>query len=358
MKKSLFILLIALSGCLKEEPSKKPFISYVPKELNDGWEISAPENEGLNAQQLTDIFEEIHNRKDMWQIRSLLVFRNGKILAESYMKDDDEAVTPTLVQSCTKQVLGILTGIALEKNIIQDINDPISLYIPEAIKYNDKKNITIEQLLTMKSGIKYENGGIKGDNFDLLIEKPKKLDSYILDKPMANSPGAIARYKDCDAHLIAICIQNQVGMKTSEWAKEVLFDPLNIKHLEWLSYKDGYTLGGSGILTTPRDLAKFGQLVLDSGYYKGIQIVSKQWIKEMTTVREQNVYGTQFGYMWRLNSSDKWVMMMGHGGQLVCIVPQKNLIVVVTAEPNIQGDYQLSFQILFNYVKRIIRLSN
>lgn len=144
----------------------------------------------------------------------------------------------------------------------------------------------------------------------------KAIVNYILDLPMANLPGDIA------------------------------------------IYEDGYTLGGYGIFTAPRELAKFGQLVIDSGRYRGNQIVPEQWIKDMTTVWENNVYGTQFGYLWRLDSNNKKIMMMGHGGQLVCLQPAKNLIVVITAEVNTQGDYQMPFSINFEFVNRIMSLCN
>jgi CubicO group peptidase (beta-lactamase class C family) len=358
-KTILFLLIgIASASCLKEDDFKKPFVTFVPKEINDGWEISTPETEGIRADRLTEIYRDFHNRQDTWQVRSLLVFRNGRLVAESYTKDDNDIVNPILVQSCTKQVIGILTGIAIEKGLFDNVTDSIATYIPEVRQHEDKKGITIQHLLTMKSGIAYENEGQKGDNFILLQQKPDHILKYILDLPMANRPGQIAVYKDCDAHLMAICIQKAAGIKTSEWAEDVLFDPLEITHLTWSSYRDGTTLGGHGIFTTPRELAKFGQLVLDSGEYKGQQIVSRQWIKEMTKVREQNVYGTQFGYFWRLDAQNKWVMMMGHGGQLVCVVPHKKLIVVITAEPLVQGEYQLSFTDNFNVVKRIIAICN
>jgi CubicO group peptidase (beta-lactamase class C family) len=352
------LLIILISSCLKEDVSKKPFVSYIPKDINDGWEISTPENEKIDPKKLALIYEDFHKREDMWQARSLLVIRNGKLVAESYTKDDRDRTTPRLIQSCTKQVLGLLTGIAVEKRIISDINDPISKYIPETNTYSDKKDITIKQLLTMSSGINFENNGIAGQNFDLFREKPDKIVDYILDRPLANRPGEIALYKDCDPHLVSVCIQNQVGKKTSEWAKEILFDPLGIQNLYWLAYKDGYTLGGYGIYTTPRDLAKFGQLVLNNGMHNGKQIVSEQWIKDMTTVRAYNVYGTEFGYLWRLDSYNKRIMMMGHGGQLVCIQPTKNLIVVITAEVNTQGDYELPFSSNWDFVDRIMSICN
>jgi CubicO group peptidase (beta-lactamase class C family) len=357
MKKLIYIfLLFFLCSCLKEEESKKPFKDFIPKDLNDGWEISTPANEEIDEQSLTDLYRDFHDRKDNWQARSLLVIRNGKLVAESYTKDDSDINTPRSIQSCSKQILGLLTGIAIEKGIIQDINDPISKYIPEAASHNDKENITISQLLTMRSGIKFENEGIGGNNFNLFREKPESIVDYILALPMANQPGELALYKDCDPDLVAICIQNQVGRKTSEWGKEVLFDPLGVQNFYWTYYKDGYTLGATGVFTTPREMAKFGELVLDSGIYKGNQIVSKQWITAMTTVRAQNVYGTQFGYLWRLDAKNNWIMMMGHGGQLVCIVPVKKLIVVITAEPNTQGDDQMSFDINWEFVNRIIGL--
>jgi hypothetical protein len=78
----------------------------------------------------------------------------------------------------------------------------------------------------------------------------------------------------------------------------------------------------------------------------------------MTKVREQNVYGTQFGYFWRLDARRKWVMMMGHGGQLVCVVPDEKLIIAITAEPLIQGEYQLSFSVNFDVVEQIISICN
>lgn len=110
--------------------------------------------------------------------------------------------------------------------------------------------------------------------------------------------GEKAFYKDCDPQLVACVIQNTCGKKTREWAKDVLFDPLKIQKMEWMDYKDGTTLGGFGIMSTPREMSKFGQLVLDSGMWKGNVIVGKDWIKEMTSIRIENMYSSQFCYMW------------------------------------------------------------
>lgn len=359
MKTKYLLLLIIplLSSCLQEDELKKPFVSYTPFELHDGWILSSPEIEGINSQQLKEIYSEFHANQDIWQARSLLVFRNGKLVAESYTKDDTDQTTPRAMWSCTKQVVGLLTGIALENKLINSVNDSIGRYLPETTDYPDKRKITIEQLLTMKSGIDYSNDGLKGQSDDILRQLPDNITDFILGRTLANNPGEKAFYKDCDPQLVACILQQTSGMKTREWAKEVLFTPLEIKNMEWMDYKDGTTLGGFGIMSTPREMAKFGQLVLDSGMWKGNTIVNKNWIKEMTTVRVEDMYSNQFCYLWWKDESRKMTYMHGHGGQYVCIIPDKKLVVVMTAEVNTQDDFQFGKE-AFDWVDKIVEISD
>jgi CubicO group peptidase (beta-lactamase class C family) len=352
-----FLMLPLLVSCLQEDELKKPFVSNTPAVLNDGWTISSPENEGIDSKKLEEIYTDFHAAQDIWQARSLLVFRNGKLVTESYTKDDSDQTTPRAMWSCTKQVVGLLTGIAIEKGLIHSVNDSIGSYLPEIKNYPDKKNITIEQLLTMKSGIDYSNDGLKGQSDDILRLLPDNITNFILNRPLAYNPGEKSYYKDCDPQLVACIIQQTSGMKTREWAKEVLFDPLQIKNMEWLDYKDGTTLGGFGIMSTPREMAKFGQLVLDSGMWKGNPVVSKKWIDEMTTVRVEDMYSYQFCYLWWKDENRQMTYMHGHGGQYVCIIPDKKLVIVMTAEVNTQDDFQFGKE-AFDWVDKIVEICN
>jgi CubicO group peptidase (beta-lactamase class C family) len=354
MKLQYLLFFLLFSSCLKEDELKKPFISFTPKELNDGWDLSSPEIEGIDSLKLCEIYRDFHADQDIWQVRSLLVFRNGKLVAESYTKDESDINTPRAMWSCTKQVIGLLTGIALENGLIHSVHDNIAQYLPETEDFPDKRNITIEQLLTMKSGIDYSNDGLAGHSDDILRQLPDNITRFILGRPLKNLPGEKAFYKDCDPQLVARVIQQTSEEKTSDWAKEVLFDPLEIKNLEWMEYKDGSTLGGFGIMSTPREMSKFGQLVLDSGMYKGNEVVDKSWIKEMTTVRVEDMYTSQFCYLWWKDESRNITYMHGHGGQLVCIIPDKNLIVMMTAEVNTQDDFQLCKFKAFEWIDKIM----
>ncbi|QQS29869.1 MAG: serine hydrolase [Sphingobacteriales bacterium] len=353
----LAIILASMVSCLKESQLKKPFITLQPFQIYDGWELSNPQSESIDSAGLTEIYKSFHEDDELWQVRSLLVFRNAKLVAESYTKDETDLTRPRAIWSATKQVVGILTGIALEQQLIQSLTDSIYHYLPETAQHPDKIGITVEHLLTMRSGIKYSNDGLSGQTDDILRQLPDNITAFILSLPMSATPGELVAYKDGDPQLVASIIQSQCGKTTYQWAKEVLFDPLEIQHLDWVSYKDGTTLGGFGIMTTPREMAKFGQCVMDGGQWKGVQLVSNDWIDEMTSVKIQDIYGYQFGYLWWKDESRGLIFMSGHGGQYVFLMPAKNLMIVMTAEVNTQGDFQFNRDKALKWVDEIIEIA-
>jgi len=153
---------------------------------------------------------------------------------------------------------------------------------------------------------------------------------------MHASPGTF-RYKNSDPHLISGIIQQKAGKTTRDWAKEVLLDKIGITRLEWRTYKDGVTFGGFGILTTPREMGKIGQLVANGGMWNGEQIVSSHWIDEMTTEKVFDAL-TEFSkdmafcYLWWKDIKRGAFFTMGHGGQFIIVNKNKNLTIVVTSE--------------------------
>ena len=334
-----------LASCLKDDPMKIPFESYSPYNLGDGWEISEPETVGIDGEALKEIYKYVHEDANVWQIRSLLVFRNNKLVAESYMKNKTDQTTPRAIWSCTKQVIGILTGIAVDKGFVS-VEDKISDYLPQVFQYPDKKDITIENLLMMKSGIGFENDGHNGGPAVMAREEVASSIEYILGLKMHATPGTKFNYNDGDPFLISAVLQQATGKTTRDWAQEVLFNKTGITRLEWLVYKDGITMGGYGIKTTPRELGKIGQLILYEGIWNGEQIVSKRWIEEMTSAKvpatETKSTDFAFGYLWWKDTKRNMNCMWGRGGQLVFINKDKDLIVVITSETNTSGDFDFS----------------
>ena len=335
---AIFLSCIILTSCLKEPDLKLPFKTFVPANLNDGWELSTPTQEGIDEAELQKIYQYFHESKDLWTVHSLLVFRNNKLVAESYTKNPAEInKEPVPIWSCTKQVTGLLAGIAIEQGFIEDINDPIQKYLPDKIRhYPDKGTISIRNLLQMESGIAFENDGFSGESNKLLLEVPSNSLDFILGLPTPYSPGEYFYYKDGDPHLISAILQHRTGKTMKDWAEEVLFSKIGFKNYEWAVYKDGITMGSFGISTTPREMARIGHVVLNRGYWNGQQIVSSVWIDEMTSVKvlaeKVNYYGKSFGYLWWIDESREIVFMAGHGGQHVFVKPAKNLVIVTTAD--------------------------
>lgn len=345
LKAILCFMLLSFTSCLKEDELKRSFTSYSPQNIQDGWKISTPEAEQIDGDKLKNIYLDYHERDDLWQVRSLLIFRNNKLVAESYTKNPNDITEPVAIWSCTKQVMAILAGIAWENGIIYDIYDHIGIYLPQELEnYPDKKEITIENLLKMKSGIAFENDGFNGESNKLLREIPDNSLEFILALPLLGKQGETFNYNDGDPHILSAILQKQTGKSTRDWATEVLFSKLGMQNYSWINYKDGITMGAFGILATPREMAKVGHLVMNDGVWNNEQIVSPSWIRRMTTdkvpVDEVNYYNTTFGYYWWIDKTRDIMFMNGHGGQYVFIKPDKNLVVVTTAEPNTQGQYQ------------------
>ena len=365
-RKIVYIIFIAMffmiaASCLTDSPMKIPFQNYSPVNLGDGWEIATPEEASMDGEALKEIYRYVHDDDNLWQMRSLLVFRNGKLITESYMKDSSDRTTPRAVWSSTKQFIGILTGIAVDQGLIS-MNDTVLDHLPQVSKFPDKSQITIGQLLMMKSGIDFNNDGWNGGPAVMAREEPSNSLDYIFGLKMRASPGTQFHYNDGDPFIISGIIQSATGIATRDWAQEVLFNRIGITRLTWLNYKDGITFGGYGIKTTPRELGKIGQLVLNDGIWGTERIVSSVWLSEMlsekVTAAETSSPDSAFGYLWWIETDRKVYIMWGRGGQLVFINKDKNLIVVATGETNTSGDFTMSVFDVLPIYDRINSITN
>lgn len=338
----LFLIIILLNGCLVNDPLNQPFQSINPRDINDGITISTPSQENLDSLALTDIYRTVYAQNNLWSLRSLLVFRNGKLIAEDYLKDEKDIHTRHLIWSSTKQVMGILAGIAIEQGFINSIDDSISQYFTtELTNHKDKSSITIRDLLTMKSDIDYENDGTDGETFRLLQQIPDNSVKFILSRPLRSQPGTEFHYNDGDPHLLSAIIQKVTGKPTDVWADEVLFSKIGMENYNWVRYKDGITLGGFGIETTPREMAKIALCVADSGNWNHQQIIPFDWVQEMVSPQAETDQDYSFGYYWWIDTFRDICFMWGHGGQFAFIVPSQKIVIVMTSFPNTQGDYQI-----------------
>jgi CubicO group peptidase (beta-lactamase class C family) len=268
---------------------------------------------------------------------SMIVARDGEIVAEAFTNFNDYGPENTKnVHSVTKSFTGVLVGLAIDKGYIESINDPISKYLAGLVTFPDavKANITIEQLLKMSFGHAW-NGTTADSLYDEWIAAHDHL-QYIIDLPLVARPGTVFNYSDGASHLLSVIITRATGQNTMDFAQANLFDPLQITTFLWSKDDKGYPNGASDLQLKPRDMVKFGEMILNRGRYNGVQVVPESWINTMTTAKISTngivPYGPEYGYQIWIGSTNgrKHIFAMGWGGQFIFIVPEQNLVVTAT----------------------------
>jgi CubicO group peptidase (beta-lactamase class C family) len=335
---SLILILSMLAGC---GPSAEDLaeVNYTPLP-GDGWEVSTPEAEGLDPMLVANMYYEASGLDTIY---SLLVVKNGKLIAEKYFNvgSIDELGKRA---SVTKSYTSALVGIALDKGYLSSVDQKMLEFFPDIadqIKDPRKEQITIRNMLEMRSGYPSEEHNAAAWE---IMWSGDYLDA-IADLPLSADPGTRFQYSNLTAHWTGIIAARASGMDLMALGNKYLFGPLGVTPGEdWLRDVDGYYIGGGDILFTSRDMARFGQLYLDGGEYNGQQIVSADWVRdslqtytanefEVTSIGQFKNMG--YGYMWwSAKVGDRYVSFAwGHGGQLIVLDHVNDMVVVTTADP-------------------------
>lgn len=318
-----------ISSCLKDENFKLAYEGFAPVQRTDSWKISTPEAENMNRQRLEQAYRLLYDDKRFTMARSLLVLRHGKLVAEAYPEDKTDIDRLANIQSMTKSFTSILTGIALEKGLLDSLNQPLYSIYPEHFEGQpEKAGITLRHALTMTTGIDFDNSSNTQD----LYETKGSSVELVLGLPQKYEPGLVFNYHDGAPQLVSAAVQKRYGKPFSEFARQNLFEPLGIHDFLWERAHDGNTFGAFSLYLKPRDAARFGQLLLQNGKWDGKQLVDSSWIAEATSVQvNSGVLGTPYGYYFWIYPAYGAFGADGHGGQRILVVPQKQLVIAYTA---------------------------
>ena len=306
------------------------------------WKSSTPTEQGFDVDILNIALDEAENRPSIY---SVLVIRNGFIVAERYYRGYDES-SEFNIRSVSKSYLSAMTGIAIDNGMINSINDRMLDYFPE---YNHsgldprKEEITIKHLLTMQGGIDHEH-----NNYSRLYSTQNWIQSAI-EEPLLFNPGENHSYNTFLTHLLSGIITKESGMSTFDFGQEYLCDPLGITILDWQQSPQGIYFGGNSMYFTTRDMAVLGYLYLNDGEINGIQIVPRDWVKESLKNRMPEhqrgwswgpMENGGYGYLWWLGTIKGYeaFLAIGHGGQFVVNFPELNMIVATNSNAYIGWD--------------------
>jgi CubicO group peptidase (beta-lactamase class C family) len=323
-------------SCLKDEPVKRQFEGYIPVDQHDDCLISSPEKENMDSEKLNQAYELIYRNDRYIMARSLLVFRNGKLVAEAYPHDDNDRNSYQNIQSCTKTFTSILTGIAIHDQKIASVKEKLyDIYPADFDSDTVKRKITIEDALTMRTGLYFNND----ENTLKLYQSKGSSAGYVLSLKRLYEPGRIMNYNDGAPQLVSKAIEVRTGKKLDEYADEKLFTPLNIHNWQWETANDGTTYGAFSLYLTPRDFGKIGQLLLSGGKWNGVTLIDSLYLasavkQHVLANRNNDPYGY---YFWVFPG--KGYFAHGHGGQILFVAPDKNLVMVYTAWPYTSAEF-------------------
>ena len=331
----LILSLVVACGPSKEELNS---VDYTPL-VRDDWPVSTPEEQGLDALLVAEMYL---NAAELETLYSLLVIKNGYLVAEDYFNEGSVEQKDRL-QSVTKSFTSALVGIALEQGCLSSVDQKMLDFFPEvAGKITDprKEQITVRNLLEMRGGYPNEEDaqalwdGLLSGHYPPLIE----------DFPLVSDPGTRFHYSNLSSNWLGIIVDRSCGMNLKAYAEENLFSHLNVEPGEWGQDAEGHNNGCGDLHLSARDAAKFGLLYLNDGIFAGNQIIPSDWVKDSLQTYSMNEAFVKkvgdfrdigYGYQWWSATAGNYHVNFawGHGGQLIVLVDDLDLVVVTTSYP-------------------------
>jgi CubicO group peptidase (beta-lactamase class C family) len=326
-----------------------------PPQTGDGWQTVSPASVGLDAEVLDQAVAHIRDGTYP-NVHSLLIVKDGQLVFEQYFRgyawnyagdqfrgdlvDFRRDIRHNLA-SVTKSFTSALAGIAIDQGLIGGVEDQVLGFFPQYAHLRDgqKDRITVEDLLTMRSGLEWNEMEVFYDDWqnDLiqLFRVPDPVE-YILAKPLVSEPGTTWYYSGGNTNLLGEVIRQATGQRLDAFAEQHLFAPLGITNYAWDFLNAGVIHASGNLQLRPRDMAKFGLLYLNGGLWNGQRIVSQAWVEASTRAHAALSSDAGYGYQWWLRTYDDGSKTVdaffaaGWGGQRIYVFPALDMVVVLT----------------------------
>ena len=288
------------------------------------------------------------------RLHSLVVAQNGKTLVEYFAKGTTVRRV-TNVKSVSKSVVSTLVGIAIERRLIPSVRQPIATYFPELARDEDprKRRVTIEDLLTMRSGLITTSF----DNYGAWVSSRNWVE-YVLRRPMVADPGEDMEYSTGNTHLLSAILTKATKQSTWAFAQQQLGAPLGFTISRWPRDPQGIYFGGNDMLLSPGQMLSIGQLYLDRGRAGSRQIVPSAWVDASCTGLGRSRFNPDqtYGYGWwsRDFAGRQGCFAWGYGGQYIIVFRESNLVVVTTSSTEVGDERRDHRRQIFDIIERLV----
>jgi CubicO group peptidase (beta-lactamase class C family) len=236
------------------------------------------------------------------------------------------------IKSASKSILAALVGIAIDRKLIAGVREPIVRWFPELRNDPDprRRQITIEDLLTMRSGLE----STSGPNYGSWVNSRNWVRDA-LRRPMVSDPGTSMEYSTGTSHLLSAILTKATGRSTHQFAVEALAGPLGIRLARWPRDPQGIYFGGNDMLMTPRQMVAVGELWLNEGRVRGVQVVPAAWVETSCQARTRSRWDPEreYGYGWWTQAlgGHRACFAWGFGGQYILVFDDLELVIAVTS---------------------------
>ena len=251
----------------------------------------------------------------------IMILRHGKVIGELFPKPFD-ASYPQMLYSDAKSFVGMAVVLAIEENRLK-LTDRVASFFPDLLPDSISDNLaamTVRDLLTMTSGIQAD---------PLMRTTGADWIRRYLAKPV-DKPGETFHYDSMCSYLLSAIVQRVTGQKSLDYLKQRIFTPLHITEVEWEESPEGINTGGWGLRMQVESMAKIGQLLLNKGNWAGKQLISAEWVEEMTSSLQETGMMDTYGYhMWRCDYPNAY-RADGALGQYIIVAPDEDMVVAIT----------------------------
>ena len=284
---------------------------------------ATPESQGISSDLFTALLRELDASKDT-EMHHFMALRHGKVICECNFAPYPKGMWH-ITHSMCKSITGMAIGMLIEEEKLK-LDENIYDIFPDHINAFSKifrPVITVENLLTMTSGVTFNESGIVSGN-DWL--------GSFLNASVNGKPGTEFQYNSLNTYVLSAIVTKRTGETLTEYLTPRLFGPLGITKYYWETCPKGITKGGWGLFLCAEDMAKLGQLYLQRGKWNGQQLVSEYWI-EISTARHLKTQNGTYGYGYQLWMEQRPGSFEYNGmlGQNVIIYPDMDMVLVTNA---------------------------
>ena len=284
---------------------------------------ATPESQGISSDLFAALLRELDASKDT-EMHHFMALRHGKVICECNFAPYPKGMWH-ITHSMCKSITGMAIGMLIEEEKLK-LDENIYDIFPDHINAFSKifrPVITVENLLTMTSGVTFNESGIVSGN-DWL--------GSFLNASVNGKPGTEFQYNSLNTYVLSAIVTKRTGETLTEYLTQRLFGPLGITKYYWETCPKGITKGGWGLFLCAEDMAKLGQLYLQRGKWNGQQLVSEYWI-EISTARHLKTQNDTYGYGYQLWMEQRPGSFEYNGmlGQNVIIYPDMDMVLVTNA---------------------------